>query len=169
MNDKTKEIVRSAFTQTTHGDITIITHKVTGDTFVCNPASGNSLDQGEFWMDNYYLPVVVLLKTGMFPMEGFQMSSKRVAVSELANTRLKSYIGNDDLAHAAGLWLERDMQFNQEFVKIGTNQSMLVLNYRGPHITGFPKQLPRGAVFDTYIWRILSAQPDFNIGEETVL
>lgn len=97
------------------------------------------------------------------------MSSKRVTVSELANTRLKSYIGNDDLAHAAGIWLERDMQSNQEFVKIGTNQSMLVLNYRGPHITGFPKQLPRGAVFDTYIWRILSAQPDFNIGEETVL
>ncbi len=169
MNNKTKDLVRAGFNVETHGDITIITHKVTGDTFVCNPANGNSLDQGEFWMDNYYLPVVVLLKTSMFPMEGFQLSSKRVSVADLSGTRLKSYIGNDDLSHAAGLWLERDMPANQEFVKIGTNQSMLVLNYRGPHVTGNPKQLPRGAVFDTYIYRILSAQPDFNIGEETVL
>lgn len=169
MTNKTKELVRSAFTQETHGDLTIITHRVTGDSFVCNPANGNSLDQGEFWMDNYYLPVVVLLKTSMFPAEGFQLSSKRTTVAELANTRLKSYISNDMLSNAAGLWLERPMQPNQEFVKIGTNQSMLVLNYRGPHLIGNPTKLPPGASFDMYIWRILSANPDFSIREETVL
>lgn len=137
------------------GGMTIITHKVTGDVFICGGPTGIPVEHGEYWKRNYTLPVVGTIRTQFLPQNGGQLDYKPISIEELKPVRLVSYIPTEDYEEVVCSLYGKRMPYSDKYLRLSQGQSMVIARYTGPRIEPGERELLPNGKMEFFLLRVL--------------
>ena len=164
-----QSFTESLFTeQDLGGGMILITHTLTGDTYVCGGATGIARESGVYWKRNYHLPLVGSLRTQMLPMFGGQIDIRRIAIDDVRKIRLVSHIPQEEYEAVVANLYGRKIPYEKNQPRIGAGRSGLIARYSGPRLEQGEAQLPDGARMEFFLIRVLleHPNPDVMVGAE---
>lgn len=156
-----KSFTESLFTeQELGGGMVLITHSLTGDTFVCGGATGVSRESGTYWKRNYHLPLVGSIRTQMLPTFGCQMDIRKISIEDVRKIRLVSHIPQEEYEAVVANLYGRAIPYAKHHDKLATGRSALIARYAGPRLDPGERELPDGGRMEFFIIRVMMEHPN---------